>query len=36
MMVLDTHATALVHDAQLLSADGKFVLYEELAGKLMA
>ncbi len=29
-------ATALVHDAQLLSADGKFVLYEELVGKLMA
>lgn len=28
-------ATALVHDAQLLSADGKFAMYEELKGRMV-
>ena len=28
-------ATALVHDARLISADGMFPLYQELAGKLI-
>jgi PIN domain nuclease of toxin-antitoxin system len=27
-------ATAIVHDAQLLSADGKFTMYEELKGRM--
>jgi len=29
-------ATALGHDARLISADGKFLLYRELAGKLIS
>jgi PIN domain nuclease of toxin-antitoxin system len=28
-------ATALVHDADLMSADGQFPRYTELAGKLL-
>ena len=28
-------ATALSHDAQLMSADGKFPLYKELADRLL-
>jgi len=28
-------ATALAHEASLISADGKFALYEELAGRLI-
>jgi len=29
-------ATVLAHDGRLISADGKFPLYQELAGKLIS
>jgi hypothetical protein len=42
MIVLDTHiwlwliiATAIVHDAFLMSLDRKFRAYDELSGKLL-